>query len=229
MKIKYLILLLLLIGSTTFAANNTFSKTVLSFDKSKIWNIKITEKFETINNHKRCIKINTTYIDTLKTFNITIEAQKYINDSLSTIFSKVKYIHLSDSLVPRWTHMLGKETYIGKRLEIVDNTIYYYLTKPSFKPAVAGLSPILKALFISSIIFVFILYFLYSAIEVRNDIRKLMLIIFISFFAYFALSDSYNLITLIDCVLLSAIVFIPSFLATFIFFKKLEKSKIIDK
>ncbi len=229
MKIKFLILILLCTVGTTFATNNTFLKTVLSFDKSKIWNIKITEKFETINKHERCIKINTTYIDTLKTFYVTSEAQKYITDSLSAIFSNAKYIHLSDSLVPRWTHILGKETYVGKRLEIVDNTIYYYLTKPTLKPALAGIFPILKASFISLIVFLFILYFLYSVIEARKGIRKLMLIIFICFFAYFALSKSYDLITLIDCVILSTIVFIPSFLATFLFFKKLEKPKTITE
>ncbi len=225
-KIVFSFFLMLSTIITVFAQTNTVhSKTVISSDTSKIWIIKITEKYSTILSNKKRIDNYCTIYDTTQIIFVSRGAKRYISDSIIKVLfnSSTHIIQLIDSLVPRWTHILGKDKYVERKLEIVDDKIFFYISRSIYKQgdSIKNIYVYMKISIIVSILFIFFSFILKDTIRyARYAIGILFIYLFIVLIS--PLKDTF---TIFDIIFLCFIVFFPSFLITLLFKSKIKVKK----
>jgi len=146
MKKIFLFLLIVALGvasNVALATNSQSSwnakiswRTVfLSSDKSVISVIKISEekRMEKMKNY--AIIYTTTRYDTIANYQVQKDAQEYISDSIAYIILDGETVHiLPDSVLPRWTHIFGKDTVIKRNIKVNNGQVCLFIKNESASP-----------------------------------------------------------------------------------------------
>lgn len=163
MKTKILFLLLALGATLSTSAQTAEIKreAFLSRDKSNI--TIVTTK------NKALLKDTVIYF-------VIDDAQKLINDSIALKFTKNDFVILSDSIYPRWTHLIGKEKVVERKLIRRGSAIILVFGKRSKIPAKD------KNIFLCILIFsAFISLVSFLTRKYKEYTRNVLLVIFILF------------------------------------------------
>jgi hypothetical protein len=107
-----------------YKSKKTWISEVLSYDKTKIFVINVTEKREMKKSINFSILYSETKYDTIETYNIQKEARIFLNDSNIIGITDGGVINLKDSIIPRWTHIFGKDIAVKRNIKISDNHLY---------------------------------------------------------------------------------------------------------
>ena len=130
MKKSFYFLLIASLGVVInfISANNSSQKVwksaALSSDKTKMFIIKVTEQKETQKGKGVSVLFTATKFDTIETCSVQKEARIFLNDSNVLKLLNTGVIHLPDSIVPRWTHVFGKDIAVKRNINIFNNHLY---------------------------------------------------------------------------------------------------------
>jgi len=230
---KLIIILFVVLGITIkisaqikTSKNSSFEKqAILTADKSKLFILHIVEeKIITSCLRKQTEQINR-ITDTVRIFSIIGNARNYINDSITFLFASFtenQKATLPDSLVPRWTHLFGEETYIKRELRIVGDDILFFDNVGIKKTATSLFKDFWLYPCILSI-FLLISSYVYFFEKKKTDLFELFFIHFLLLFLFLLGTISIN--TFFDIFLLCLIIEFPSFLVFLISKNKKEKQK----
>jgi hypothetical protein len=219
---KIIIILLIALGAFVkiFAqvSEKFEQKILLSPDKSTVSVINITEYKKYFVFNKKDSVITSIVHDTIAKYYVSTDALNYINDSLAyqVITSSYQLVNISDSLVPRFTHLFGKDKYVIRNLQVEDgNWICYRCVRSELRRAINY--DLLKVpCCLAVIMFLFSIFFI-----VKIKIKFFSVII--STVLFFAIIMSYSQcpnFTIFDIFIFLAIVIVPILLTLFIKIKK---------
>lgn len=221
---KSLMILLIVLGAIVknYAEVTKEEKVILAPDKSKIFVVKKTEIIMRTINGKRIEEDITRVYDTTETYSVIDEAEKYLNDSVASLLLTNGSVSLSDSLVPRWTHLFGEDKYISRKLRILYDVIYVSRGFPKYVPAV---NRITFYCFIIMFLCGFIISFVLLRVGGVRDIVFILLIVVLLVFIFCSCEARPN--TIFDIFFGPLASVFPSLLlAIFAFRKKERKNKL---
>jgi hypothetical protein len=185
----------------------------LSKNKLKVSLVEITET------HKG--NRTTIVADTIKNLYPSENAKAYMTQRNAEILMNESYmVWLPDSLVPRKTHLFGKDTYERYTLEVVGNKIFLCCKGYYYKPINKG---IFYFTFIFSLLFLAVSLLGGFASKTRGMIVALRRTIIIMFVIFSLLFFGVRAFTFIDSFTISLIAMLPSFITTFLFKKRIER------
>lgn len=226
MKLKIFLLILLVQGTVANIFGQFYDvdpmKVTLSSDKSEVSLVSITEETNRLIPGKYIV---TTVYDTIDIYAVSAEAKKYITEELAISLLTNGMCILPDSLVPRWTQLFGKETYIERELEITNHSIVVKNTGTKFAPAKN--KSLFYVLIFLSIPFVVLSFIFMIKYQNKREIRWLRFVLCVLFVLFYSLPSSFSLTLLFfDSLFYSIIIISPAFLVTFIKFpQKQEQAK----
>ena len=223
---RSLIILFIVLGTIVEANAFLSSKTkaILTNDKSKVFVVySTTEIVKTSIDGKKTIEDIRKTWDTIETYFVTDEAKKYITDTLvSKLFQGGSHgtVSLPDSLLARFTHLFGEETYFSRELRIVDNGILFcFVGTEKHGPALFKRIGWILLLFYSACIYLFVYRIMKDNSKGLAKFTAFLLFLVTLFIGLFAWRLLFN-ITYLDVIILSFFTNIPAFLLVFIKFKK---------
>lgn len=215
MRKKILILIIIVLSTVQFVfalSDTVYIKNVLSANISTLSVVKTTISSET-----------------LQIYKISSQAQRFMNDSLTEIIINNGFVRLSDSIVPRMTRLFGKDKYYERKLEIIGANINYFISEAKYVQASEN-SFLIKTLFVSLLLFLLTCAVLFYLEGARRGLRIIFLIMFVFLFFFFGmLMKEANILTVLDILSLNILVFLPSFVSTYLIFKKRERKINKDK
>jgi len=204
---ELLIILSLVLPISMFGETLNKQEVYLSKDKTKVSLIEITETHEG--------NRTTIVADTVKNLYPSENAKAYMTQRNAEILMNESYmVWLPDSLVPRKTHLFGKDEYEKYSLEVVGDKIFHYSEGSYYKPINKGKFCFAFAQSIAFLLVSFFGCFISKTKKIllttRWTIFAMSAIFFVAFFATKSL-------TFIDSFTFSAIATLPALAVTFLF------------
>lgn len=135
-----------------YKSEKAWVSVVLSSDKTKMFVINVNEQREIRKSINFSILYSATKYDTLETCHIQKEVQIFLNDSNVVALFNTGAIQLPDSVVPRQTHIFGKDMLIKRSVKIHNNHVYLTSKNEIVDPARKDL--IKKVLIISLVLLI---------------------------------------------------------------------------
>jgi len=229
---KFIIVLFVILGVAvkdyakivTKISKNFEKKAVLTNDRSKLFILHILEEKKITLIDRKCTEITNKIIDTVRIYFISTIARNYINDSIASWFIDNQSVALPDSLVPRWTHLFGQETYIKRELRIVGNDILFFNVNSKSCPAVFW-SDFLKLLIVAGVILIICFYLVFFVKEKDVAIGILATVLLFVFLLLVFIHKP--LVTTFDIIFVPFLIIFPSLFTLFI--KTKEKEEILEK
>lgn len=210
---RLLTILSLVLPIIMFGETLSKQEVYLSKDKSKVSLIEITETHEG--------NRTTIVADTVKNLYPSENAKAYMTQrNAEILMNKSNLVRLSDSLVPRKTHLFGKDRYEKYSLEIEGDKIFHYYKGYYYKPANKGC---FYFAFLEMIAFLLVSLFGCYMAKTKSMILSIRWTVFTMFIMFSVVHLATEIVTLIDNFVLNIIATLPAFIATFFFNKRIKR------
>lgn len=185
----------------------------LSKDKSKVSLVEITETHEG--------NRTTIVADTVKNLYPSENAKAYMTQrNAEILINESDLVWLPDSLIPRKTHLFGKDRYEKYSLEVEGDKIFHYFKGYYYKPANKGY---FHFTFVEMIMFLLISLLGCFMAKTKSTIKATRRMSLGMFGIFFIIFTGIGAFTPIDSFILNIIAILPSFVITFLFDKRIKR------